>query len=194
MQLKTLYGCASSALAIALIPALSVLANDVGSSRIRVFGQNGAFADLHPGSACLKREGRERVSGSMGSAFGSLVGKVSNVSLGIPQTATTRNLAQMDGIASKAYFREYAIPAGIPTSLRLGFRDVSSFYTVGNINYSNVSPSCSGAISFTPEAGQDYEVGFSWKGRTCQLSVNQVVVDGAEVHLVPMPVANAPKC
>lgn len=163
-------------------------------SRIRVFGQNGGFADLHPGSACLRREGRERVSGSMGSAFGSLLGRVSNVSLGIPATATTRNLAQMDGIASKAYFREYAIPAGIPTSLRLGFRDVSSFYTVGNLNYSNVSPSCSGAISFTPEAGQDYEAGFSWQGRTCQLSVNQVVVDGAEVRLVPVPVADAPKC
>lgn len=153
------------------------------------------MADLHPGSACLKREGRERVSGSMGSAFGSLVGKVSNVSLGIPETATTHHLAQMDGIASKAYFREYVIPAGVPTSLRLGFRDVSSFYTVGNVRYSGPGASCSGAIAFTPEAGQDYEVGFSWQGRTCRLSVNQVIADGAaETRLVPVPVVDAPKC
>lgn len=165
-----------------------------GEGRIRIFGQNGAMADLHAGSACINRRGAERVSGSMGSAFGSLFGVVSNVSLGMPETETTRNMRQMDGIASKAYFREYAIPAGVPTSLRLGFRDVSSFYTIGDVNYSNVDPSCSGAISFTPEAGKDYEVGFAWQGRVCRLSVNQVVADGAEVRLVPVRVEEAPKC
>ena len=66
--------------------------------------------------------------------------------------------------------------------------------TVGNVTYSNVSPSCSGAISFTPQAGQDYEVGFAWQGRTCQLSVNQIVEEGGETRLVPVPVEPAPKC
>jgi len=161
MKVWTCAVFASSTLAIALIPATSVLAADPGSSRIRIFGQNGAFADLHPGSACLKREGRERVSGSMGSAFGSMFGKVSNVSIGIPETETSQNIRQMDGIASKAYFREYVIPSGVATSLRLGFRDVSSFYPVGNISYSTPSFSCDGAVSFVPQVGQDYEVGFS---------------------------------
>lgn len=164
------------------------------NARIRVFGQNGALADLHPGSACLKRQGRERVSGSMSSTFGSLFGVVSNATLGIPETATTRNIRQMDGIASKAYFREYPIPGGVPTSLRLGFQDVSSFYTVGGVTYSNVDRSCSGAISFTPEAGKDYEVGFSWQGGVCHLAVNQVVAGGAEAQLVPVPVEKAPTC
>ncbi|MGO4222384.1 hypothetical protein AB4Y64_11090 [Lysobacter sp. TAF61] len=165
-----------------------------GDSRIRVFGQNGANADLHPASACLKRDGRVRVSGTLGSAFGSLIGTVSNVSLGIPETVNTRNLSQMNGIASKAYFREYAIPSGVATSLRLGFQDVSNFYTAGGVTYTQVSPSCSGSISFTPQSGQDYEVGFSWQGRTCQLSVNHVIDEGGEVRLEPVTVVPAPKC
>jgi hypothetical protein len=163
-------------------------------SRIRVFGQNGAMAQLYAGSACIKGRGGERVSGSLGSAFGSLVGKVSNVSLGMPETENTRNLSQMDGIASKAYFREYAIPAAVPTSLRLGFQGVPSFYTVGGVRYSGPTAACSGAISFVPEAGFDYEAGFSWRGRTCQLSVNQIVDEGGDTRLVPVTVQTAPKC
>lgn len=66
---------------------------------------------------------------------------------------------------------------------------------LGNVRYSGPSASCSGAIAFTPEAGRDYELGFSWQGRTCRFSVNQVVVDGApEAHLVPVPVVDARKC
>jgi len=169
------------------------LAEAAGGSRIRVFGQNGAMAQLYPGSACVSRGG-VRVSGSLGGAFGSLVGKVSNVSLGIPETESTRNLSQMNGIASKAYFREYAISAAVPTSLRLGFQGVPSFYTVGGVRYSGPTTSCSGAISFVPEAGRDYEVGFSWHGRVCQASINQIVVDGDETRLVPVTVQQAPKC
>lgn len=162
-------------------------------SRIRIFGQNGAMAQLHAGKACIKGHG-ERVSGSLGSAFGSLIGKVSNVSLGMPETENTRNLSQMDGIASKAYFREYVIPAAIPTSLRLGFQGVPSFYTVGGVRYSGPTTSCSGAVSFTPEAGRDYEVGFSWQGRVCRIAVNQVIADGDDVRLEPVPIADAPRC
>lgn len=152
------------------------------------------MAQLYPGSACIKGRGGERVSGSLGSAFGSLIGKVSNVSLGMPDTENTRNLSQMNGIASKAYFREYVIPAAIPTSLRLGFQGVPSFYTVGGVRYAGPTTSCSGAISFVPEAGHDYEVGFSWQGRVCQASINQIVVDGEETRLVPVTVQQAPKC
>ena len=168
-------------------------ASDSTESRIRVFGQNGAMAQLYVGSACIKGRG-ERVSGTLGSAFGSLIGKVSNVSLGMPGTENTRNLSQMDGIASKAYFREYAIPAAVPTSLRLGFQGVPSFYTVGGVQYSGPTTSCSGAISFVPEAGRDYEVGFSWQGRVCQMAINQIVEEGGKTRLEPVPIRQAPKC
>jgi hypothetical protein len=186
---------ASLVLAVScLSPLPSVLAGEDGVSRIRMFGQNGALADLHPGSACLKRAGRERASGTLGSAFGSLVGKVSNQSLGIADSPTTRNLRQSDGVLSKAYFREYVIPSGIPTSVELGFQDVSHFYTAGNVTYSQVNPSCKGAVSFVPEAGKDYEAGFRWEGKACRITVNEIVVDGEDTKLEPVAVTAAKKC
>lgn len=182
-------------MAMACISCNARAADEAGAgSRIRVFGQNGAMAQLYAGSACVKSRGGERVSGSLGSALGSLIGKVSNVSLGIPETESTRNLSQMDGIASKAHFREYAIPAGIPTTLRMGYQGVPSFYSVGGVQYSGPTTSCSGAVSFTPEPGKDYEVGFSWQGRVCRIGVNVVIADGDDVRLEPVATTDAPKC
>lgn len=167
------------------------------TARIRMFGQNGASAVLFRDSACVKSfwssEG-EKVSGGLGNAFSSFAGTVSNTSLGIPETDTTRNLDQKNGLLSKAYYREYEIPAGKPTSMRMGFRDVSSFYVSNGIRYESVSPSCSGAITFTPEAGKDYEAGFAWEGRVCTLSVNQVLVKDDKTELVPVTISVAPDC
>ena len=152
------------------------------------------MAQIYPGSACVERTGGERVSGGLGSAFGSMIGAVSNVSLGIPETDATRNLSEMNGMMSKAYYREYAIPTDIPTTLRMGFQGVPSFYTVGGVRYAGPTASCSGAVSFTPAVGKDYEVGFSWHGRVCRIGVNEVVVNGDEVRLEPVPIVDAPKC
>lgn len=168
--------------------------NEITKSRIRVFGQNGAFADMFSGSACIKSSGGERVSGGMSDAFGSMFGLVSNTSLGIAETETTRNLERKNGVLSKAYYREYVIPSGVPTSLKLGFKDVSTFYHRAGVQYSSASPSCFGTISFTPVSDQDYEVGFDWSGNVCLLTVNRVVQENGEVVLEPVPVSVAPDC
>jgi hypothetical protein len=162
-----------------------------------MFGQNGATAVLFRESACVKSiwsDDAEKVSGGLGSAFSSFIGKVSNTSLGIAETDTTRNLSQKDGRLSKAYFREYVIPADKPSSMRLGFQDVSSFYVADGVRYDSVSPSCRGAISFTPRAGEDYEAAFVWEGRVCRLSVNQVVSKEGHIELLSVPVTPAPDC
>jgi hypothetical protein len=176
------------------------------TSRIRMFGQNGASAVLFKDSACVRAfwgGGGEKVSGGIGDAFSSFVGSASNTSVGIPETDTSRNLAKKDGILSKAYFREFVIPAGKPSSMRMGFQDVSSFYVppatpgLGLVyTLQHVSPSCHGAITFTPVAGEDYEAAFVWEGegKTCSLSVNQVVSMGGKVELKPVPVVPAPDC
>lgn len=167
------------------------------TSRLRMFGQNGAAAVLFKDSACVKSiwsdEG-EKVSGGWGSAFSSFIGNVSNTSLGIAETDTTRNLSRKDGIFSKTYFREYALPPDKPSSMRMGFQDVSSFYVANGIRYDSISASCKGAISFTPHAGEDYEAAFAWEGRNCRLSVNQVVTREGAVELIPVPVTPAPDC
>jgi hypothetical protein len=166
-----------------------------------MFGQNGAMAVLYRGSACVKdfwSEDGERVSGSLGSAFSSFFGTVTNTSLGIPETETSRNLSSRDGLLSKAYFREYLIPAGQPSSMRLRFQDVSPFSlsTLRNVGPTlfGFNRACHGAISFVPGAEKDYEVAFSWQGKTCNAAVSEVVRNGDDVELIPVPVSVAPDC
>lgn len=182
---------AAEAASMPAAPATSTI------SRLRLFGQNGATAFLYRDSSCIRgmfSDGVEKASGGMSSAFGSLIGSVSNTSLGIAETETSQNLSRKDGIFSKAYFREYEVPADKPSSLRIGFRDVSPFYVVNGINYETVSPSCSGDITFTPRAGEDYEAAFSWEGKYCSISINRIVAKDGKTELVPVPVTRAPSC
>ena len=190
---------ATTEAAAAVTEAASVPAAPATSaiSRLRLFGQNGATAFLYRDSSCIRgmfSDGVEKASGGMSSAFGSLIGSVSNTSLGIPETETSKNLSRKDGIFSKAYFREYEVPADKPSSLRIGFQDVSPFYVVNGINYETVSPSCSGDITFTPRAGEDYEAAFSWEGKRCSISINQVIAKDGKTELVPVPITRAPSC
>ena len=178
-------------------PSAASTADNTQTSRLRMFGQNGASAVLARASSCAKNiwsEDVEKVSGGMGSAFSSFIGTVSNTSLGIAETDTTRNLSKKDGMLSKAYFREYVIPADKPSTMSMGFQDVYSFYVASGVRYDWVKPSCRGAITFTPRAGEDYEAAFVWEGKVCRLSVNQVVTKDGTTELIPMPVTRAPDC
>jgi hypothetical protein len=172
-------------------PAANPAAEARPESRLRMFGQNGTMVVLFRDSSCNKgfwsSEG-EKASGGFGSAFGSFIGKVSNTSLGIAETDTSRYLSAKDGMLSKAYFREYVIPANKPTTLSMRYQDITTFYHGPGISYTYTPPSCSGAIAFTPEAGEDYEAGFRWDEKTCFLSVNHVVTKDGKTELVPVPV------
>ena len=86
------------------------------------------------------------------------------------------------------------IPADKPSSMRMGFKNVSSFYVMNGLRYEAGGESCNGAISFTPRAGEDYEAAFVWEGKACHLSVNQVIVKDGKTELIPVPVARAPDC
>jgi hypothetical protein len=189
--------CSASFAEEAAKSSITPASDNAPTSRLRMFGQNGASAALFRDSACVKSfwsDDAEKVSGGFSSAFSSFVGTASNTSLGIAETDTTRNLSKKDGMLSKAYFREYVIRAEKPSSMRMGFRDVSSFYVANGIRYDAISPSCNGAISFTPHAGEDYEAAFSWEGKSCRLSMNQVVVKDGKTELIPVPVTLAPDC
>jgi hypothetical protein len=182
-------------------PAANPAAEARQDSRLRIFGQNGASAVLFRDSSCNKgfwsSEG-EKASGGFGSAFGSFIGKVSNTSIGIAETDTTRYLSSKDGMLSKAYYREYVIPANKPSTLSMRYGDISTFYHVRGAaytyTYSYTPPNCGGSITFTPEAGQDYEVGFEWHEKKCALSINHVVTENGKTELVPVPVAKAADC
>lgn len=168
-------------------------------SRIRMFGQNGITAVLFRGSTCVKSvwsEDAEKASGGMGSAFNSFLGRVSSSSLGMPETEASRNLSSLDWPLAKAYFREYAIPADQPSSMRLGFIALSvpsppAAYG-GGMSYTG--PSCHLEISFVPGAGKDYEVAFTRQRSTCRAIVNELVRNGDAIELMPVPIFAAPDC
>jgi len=171
--------------------------NDSSKSRLRLFGQNGAKVVLYRNSSCIKSsldKEDETVSGGLSSAFSSFIGTVSNTSIGIPETDTTRHLNKKDGLLSKAYFREYEISANQPITLVMGFQDVSSFYNANGVTYSKTSPSCKGAIQFVPYAGADYEAAFSWSERGCELGINRVSQEDSVTTLKPVKASLAFAC
>ncbi|WP_410498657.1 hypothetical protein [Chitinibacter sp. S2-10] len=179
----------------------SAATSAVKHSRIRMYGQNGALALIFPGLSCTKSAwGKEgiHVSGGMGQAFSSFIGAVDNLSLGMPETEVSKNVSRKDGILSKAYYQEHEIPAGQITSLALGFQDVSAFHrsTAHGITttYSSSSPGCSSDISFIPEAGADYEVGFTMQGRRCYVEIFKLTKTDTETDMTPVPIQKAKPC
>lgn len=94
---------------------------DGTGARIRMFGQNGVGIVLYKDAVCTATYGEKvRASGSLGSAFGSLMGSVKNQAIGIPETQNTRNLHERKMIGSKPFYKEYAIEAGKPVVVEAG--------------------------------------------------------------------------
>ena len=73
-------------------------------ARIRLYGQNGKPSYAYTNIDCdSNRKGTKiGVGGSLGDAFGSLVGASSSQSMGIPETEISKNVGKMNGIASRA--------------------------------------------------------------------------------------------
>ncbi|MCC2954028.1 hypothetical protein LK542_00190 [Massilia sp. IC2-477] len=140
------------------------------TARIRLFGQNGVLVDFYQNSNCVGGNAQKtRVSGGAGDAFSSLFGRARNTSIGMKDTPNTENLFRRDGVASKAYFREYEIPADQPVSLRMAFQSGPG---VG-VRCSNLGG------TFTPAAGKDYEVALERQSGQCVAVVQEIRQDEA---------------
>ncbi len=175
-------------------------------ARIRLFGQNGKVTVMWRGIDCAAGEKGEKINvgGSLGDAFSSLVGTAKNHRIGIPETAMTRQLAEMNGALSKAFYKEYVLPAGKPVVLRaayLGWPHVSAVSldpqrfdafaqledALARDRHYEKTTCRPWSFKFIPQAGKDYEViGFLIPGivsRVCRVAVNEVNQDGG---LVPV--------
>ncbi len=151
----------------------------VASPRLRLFGQNGVGVVLYTNTTCTRKfDEKIRASGSMGSAFGSMLGTAKSETLGIPETTTTRSIGQRGMLLSKAYFREYALQAGTPVVIEAGAGSPSGWRCDRMVT-----------AAFTPEPGRDYEAAFDvdFAGGVCMLKVNAVAGDGSlsQVPVVP---------
>jgi hypothetical protein len=163
----------STAGAIASAPAVATIleaASAPSTARVRLFGQNGAMIDFYENSRCVGGGGpKTRVSGGFGDALSSFVGRAKNVSIGMTETPTTTQLAQRDGMFSKAYFREYEVAANQPVALDMHFQNAPGGARCNQFGG-----------TFNPAAGKEYEVTLNIVGRQCVAVVKEIQKDGQD--------------
>ena len=116
--MKPLFVACSVALLAACASNAPVVQEDSTSydsstqARVRLYGQNQKPTIMVSGIDCEAEDRRARrghkvnVGGSLGDAFGSLAGTARSHSLGIAETEHSKNIGQMNGILSRAFFRE----------------------------------------------------------------------------------------
>ncbi|ACC76296.1 hypothetical protein VOI32_38390 [Paraburkholderia caribensis] len=113
-----------------------------------------------------------------------------SVVIGMPQSP--RPWMRTDGLHFKDLIREYVVPAGQPITLSM-----STAGDVGSGRYGGYSWSCKpSAMTFTPVAGQDYDVFLSVDessrhARYCSVSVHRIDGNGLDE---PVALRTAPKC
>ena len=157
-------------------------------ARVRLFGQNGIMVHFYQNSSCVGGKGpKTTVSGGVGDAFGSFLGRAKNTSIGMPETPTTADLGKRDGYFSKAYFREYEIPGNQPMALRMAFQ------SGGGAPGSKYCRAFGG--TFTPEAGKQYEVTLEVAPNECLAVVREIQESASgPATLRDIPVAGAKDC
>lgn len=157
-----------------------------GTSRIRVFGQNGITVDFYENSACIGGNAKKtRVSGGLGDAFSSFLGRAKNTSIGMAETPNTKRLTERDGMVSKAYFREYQIAGNQPVALSMYFQSGPT----GGVRCTNLGG------TFTPEAGKDYDIAVNLEPGQCRAMVQEIRTDAqGAVTMTDITTTPASKC
>ncbi len=136
------------------------------------------------------------IGGSMGDAFGSLLGSAKNVSLGIPQTEATKTISEQNGMLSKAIYKEFAIPANKPVNIRSSFIGLSNVSHTKYVTATQYEGNCkSKTVSFIPQAGKDYEVISLQRGEKCMLpTVFEVITEDSQINLKEVVTNESVKC
>lgn len=175
--------------AMAAEPAPS--SSEGAGARIRMFGQNGVGIVLYKDAVCTAKYGEKvRASGSLKSAFGSLMGSVKNEPIGIPETENVHRLGDRKMIGSKPFYKEYAIEPGKPVVVEAGASSPAHWNQAPGYH---VGWSCGAllASTFVPEPGADYEVALNldFRSSVCTLAVNRVDANGQVSPVDVAPVA-----
>ncbi|WP_313495485.1 hypothetical protein [Stenotrophomonas sp.] len=156
-------------------------------ARIRLFGQNGVGLTMYTNALCEKQYDEEiEASGSIGHYFKAMVRKKpENISIGMPETDDTRNLATRDKLWASPYYSEHPLVPGQPVRLQANIANGSGWTCNRGRGIE---------ISFVPEPGMDYEGDMirDFEGGHCGIALRQVAADGTVTPLVGrlMP----PKC
>lgn len=105
-----LFGCGAAS----IVQDKTTSYNAQSQARVRLYGQNGKMSTMWRGVDCAGGNKGEKVNvgGGIGDAMASFAGAVSSRSLGMPATRISKDIKEQNGMLSKAYFEEFAVPAG----------------------------------------------------------------------------------
>lgn len=180
-----------------IVPNVGVSANQnvydsSQDSRIRLFGQNGKPTVMRSDINCETRAKGTKINvgGGASDAFKSFTGTASNQSIGIPETYASQNLKSMNGILSKAFFKEFVIKAGEPVNVT-GALIGTSVETPSQIMFVK---GCSSTVAFVPQAGRDYEVLGNQTNRQCDILIKEIVVKNGQTSYQDVPLMEEFKC
>ncbi len=160
---------------------LSGYAEDaVPPARVRIFGSAGRGITMYTDAAC-KDDYREKIEvkrpppGGFAGIGGLFAGTPDNIAIGIPETATVRNMENMHNAPN---YQEYEVAGGKPLIFEAGME-------------TNNASWCSSRMSsqFIAKPGQDYEVEMEVANKMCRLHIREVQADGS---LVPQQIRPTP--
>ncbi|MFZ7158370.1 hypothetical protein ACLSZ7_05050 [Avibacterium gallinarum] len=144
-------------------------------ARVRVYNSNGnSTTKVRNETSCqdLAQDPRKKRSRNPFSRENMYIGlpkrTLSNVTIGIPATERSVSALKRDSYTDTDSFREQVITANKPVTIQAGFH-----FTNEGMN-STQSMSCRIIGEFIPQAGKDYEVGFSHSNEGCRLFIYEL--------------------
>lgn len=126
-------------------------------ARIRLYGISGRqIIRPYRGQSC--EQWRAKAGARAHTRFiNGLPRRVRNLSIGMPASRLSLAADHDTGIMSRASYREFIVPAGKPLVLDGSF----SYQLPADRSIGSHGGACRVALSFTPEAGRDYEAHFT---------------------------------
>lgn len=169
---------------------LSAYYNPEIHSRIRIYGQSNKPTNVWHSINCQSNPKGTKlaVANNMQQAFSSLLGEMSSLSIGMPETEISKNISSRSKFLSQAFYEEYLIHANQPVNIQSHFLIHDSHLGNGTVFKRR---SCHGnKQSFIPKAGSDYEI-VSTNGPSCEIEVYEIAQSGA---IKPIPLSYSYSC
>jgi len=155
------------------------------SSRIRFLTGNGTKStSFRPNSVCY-RSAWENDPDAVRVDDGYLAAwKYSSHSVTIGMSSSPRPFMRVEGLNFKDMIKEYVVEAGKPLTISSNVQS-----STGTVSYSCSPP----AMTFTPVAGQDYDVFQDSNGRQCWLSARRIDGHGMDEPVKLLPASKCPE-
>lgn len=166
---------------------------DGPEASVRFYGNNGVGLVFFRDSECVEKDRSKgtRVSGGIGSSFGSLMGMEQNQSIGMP--ASKRLNDQRNGAMAREFYKEYKVAADKKLSFVMSYTGMQLSPPPGYV-VNGSAPSCTiPGGTFVPQANKNYDIYLDFKtnARACLATVNEIAADGSAI---PIEVHPAKSC